>query len=532
MEPTSEPISEPTTVLVVGAGPVGLTAAAELARQGARVRLVDALDGPSGEFRAITVHPRTQEHLSAMGVLDRIVDRAQEITAVEFHVRGEARPRVRLTTDDVDSRFRRILDVPQVDTETALREVVAERGVVVEYGTRCEGLDQDDDGVTVTLATPEGRERRRYGWVVGADGGHSAVRAAVGVRLEGEFEGECSVLADVDVETELPPTALRLFVDPRGGGGVFPLAGGRAKIAARVPRPGPGATPTVGEVQRLVDEQMGGHWRLGTAHWLTYFESHHAQVARYRHGRVLLAGDAAHIHPPAAGQGMNTGIQDAVDLAWKLALVSTGRAHDDLLDTYDAERHPVGAAVVAQTSRLNDLLAADGIGAHLRDLGLRLLGHLPGLGGRLMADMTETTVSYRIGGGRPGAGSPPVAGDHAPDVADLRTADGDPTHLDVLLRRPGHLLLVVGAEESDLDHFRDVLGALGAVVPVRSSLTDAPPDAVIDTAGAFARRYGLGDYGFVLVRPDGYVARLSHDLDVGPLAESLGVHRLERTTAD
>src|SRR5689334_24096593 len=129
---------EPDTVLVAGAGPVGVTAAAELARQGARVRLVDALDGPSGEFRAITVHPRTQEHLAAMGALDRIEARAQEITAVEFHVHGDAEPRVRIGTDRIDSRYRRILDVPQVDTEAALREVAAGYGVVPEYGVRVE----------------------------------------------------------------------------------------------------------------------------------------------------------------------------------------------------------------------------------------------------------------------------------------------------------------------------------------------------------------------------------------------------------
>ncbi|GLZ50178.1 3-(3-hydroxyphenyl)propionate hydroxylase [Actinomycetospora sp. NBRC 106375] len=521
MELVSE---EPDTVLVVGAGPVGLTAAAELARQGARVRLVDALTGPSGEFRAITVHPRTQEHLAAMGVLDRIEAHAQEITAVEFHVRGTAEPAVRLTTGHVDSRFRRILDVPQVDTESVLREVVTGHGVAIEYGWRVDDLVPDGGGVTVTLAGPGGTEHRRYGWVVGADGAHSAVRRAVGTHLEGEFAGEHSVLADVDVDTELPPTALRLFVDPRGGGGVFPLAGRRAKIAVRVGTPDPGTSPTVEQVQRLVDEQMGGHWRLGTAHWLTYFESRHAQVPRYRHGRVLLAGDAAHIHPPAAGQGMNTGIQDAVNLAWKLALVSSGRADASLLDTYDGERHPVGAAVVAGTSRLNGLLAADGPGALLRDLGLHLLGHLPAVGDRLMATMTETAVSYRAEGER--TTSHAVVGDHAPDVTDLRTATGEPTHLDVLLRRPGHLLLVVGAGETDLERLRDVLGALGTVVPVVSS-SPAPSEALIDPAGDVGRRYGLGDHGFALVRPDGYLACVSRALDPRPLHEHRRIHGLD-----
>ena len=152
-------------------------------------------------------------------------------------------------------------------------------------------------------------------------------------------------MADVEVETELAPDTGRMFTHPEGLAMLFPLRGARVRLIFLVDDPGPGATaPTLAQIDALARERMAGKVRVTASHWLTYFEIHHAQVPQYRHGRVLLAGDAAHIHPPASGQGMNTGIQDAVNLAWKLALVSTGRADESLLDSYHDERHPVGAA--------------------------------------------------------------------------------------------------------------------------------------------------------------------------------------------
>ncbi|MBV9922991.1 MAG: FAD-dependent monooxygenase, partial [Pseudonocardia sp.] len=327
------------------------------------------------------------------------------------------------------------------------------------------------------------------------------------------------ILADVDVDTQLTATKLRIFLHPSGLGGVFPLPDGRARFTLNVDPPPPGSVPTVEEVQRLVDERMGGQWRIGTAHWLTYFQIHHGQVPQYRHGRILLAGDAAHIHSPLGGQGMNTGIQDAVNLAWKLALVSTGRADAALLDTYHTERHPVAAAVVAQTTRGTDIMGSAGAQARLRNLGLLMVGHLPAVGHRVMTAMTETAVTYRQGGRADRSHA--VTGDHAPDVRGLRTVDGAFTWIGDLLRRPGHLLLVTGADTASLDRLRDHLGDLGTVIPVVESTTDAPADALVDRAGEVARRYNLGAHGYALIRPDGYLACTSRTLDTHALADHL-----------
>ena len=288
-------------------------------------------------------------------------------------------------------------------------------------------------------------------------------------------------------------------------------------------------------MQRLVDERMGGQWRIGDPRWLVFFEVHHGQVPQYRWGRVFLAGDAAHVHSPAAGQGMNTGMQDAVNLAWKLALVSTGRAAPALLDTYQAERHPVGAAVVRQTSALTDTMTAPGPVAHLRDLALFVLGHVPALRGTVVSMLTETDVAYRgspavtgLAGGRRHA-SP---GDHAPDVPGLTTADGAGAWIGDLLRRPGHLLLTTAGDPALLDRLRAVLGSLGTVVPVVATAAGAPGDALVDPAGAVARRYGIGDAGLALIRPDGYLGYLSAGADDRAVGEYLtGFVHAERQPA-
>jgi 2-polyprenyl-6-methoxyphenol hydroxylase-like FAD-dependent oxidoreductase len=495
-------------VLVVGAGPVGLVAACQLARHGVPVRVVDALAQPTTESRAVSLHARSMEMLASLGVLPRLEARGRRIPALAFLDGATGHERARLPVTHVPSRHPYILDVPQPDTEAVLAERAAELGIVVERGTTLTALAQDADGVTATLRTSAGEETARVGWVVGADGGHSATRELVGTKLVGGFHGQHFAMADLDVDTAFAPDAIRMFPHSGGMGILFPLAGERARIMFEVEDPGADAPdPTLEMFQTLADERMGGAVRLRDPRWLTYFTVHHAQVPRYRFDRVLLAGDAAHIHSPAGAQGMNTGIQDAANLAWKLALVAAHRADALLLESYDAERHPVGAMVVKSTTTITNVGTATGPKAAVRNLALFLAGHLPRLAEIGAATLAETTIAYRdsvLSVNRGGHG----AGEHAFDPEGLVSADGTPVSVEELLTKPGMLLLVHSTAR--VDDLRAVLGDLGTVVRI---WPDATGDELADPTGAVARAYGLVAEGMALVRPDGYVGLVASSTD-------------------
>jgi len=518
-------------VLVVGAGPVGLTAACQLARLGVPVRVVDTLEQPTTESRAVGVHARSLEMLASLGVLPALEARGRRIPALEMVDGRTGGTRARMDLGGAPSRHPYVLDVAQPDTEEVLAERAGDLGVVVERGVELTALTQDADGVEVTLRSRDGERTRRVGWVVGADGGHSTTRHLLGTHLEGGFHGQHFAMADVDVDTELSRDTIRMFTHPDGMGILFPLAGVRARIMFFVDPPAPDAgEPTLEEIQALADVRMGGKVTVRDPRWLTYFEVHHAQVPRYRHGRVLLAGDAAHVHSPAGAQGMNTGIQDAANLAWKLALVARHGADAGLLDTYHDERHPVGAAVVRATTALTAVGTASGPAAAIRDLALFVVGHVHRIGDAAATQLAELTIGYRDsalsvhdGHHRHGAAH---AGDRAPDPDGLQRPDGTAIAVEELLARPGLLLLARTDDAGTLDGLRRVLGDLGTVLRVVRS-AGAEDDVVVDPEDLVGRHYGLGAEGVALIRPDGYLGLVADTADPDTvrryLADTLGV---------
>jgi 2-polyprenyl-6-methoxyphenol hydroxylase-like FAD-dependent oxidoreductase len=520
-----------SNVLVVGAGPVGLTAAAELARHGVTCRLVDKAPAPSATSKALGIMPRTLEVFAGMGTVDAVLAAGHRVGGANFHAGRRRLARVRF--DDLDSPYPFVLILPQGQTEQVLTRHLEALGGRVERQVELTGLRQDAEGATAQLRHADGREEAfRASWLVGCDGAHSVVRLALDAPFEGAAYEEGFVLADVRLSGPLADSELHFFIRREGVIGFFPLGGGWWRVVADAPPAEAGAapaTPTLGDVQALVDARGPVATRLSDPLWLSGFRIHRRQARRYRQGRAFLAGDAAHLHSPAGGQGMNTGIQDAYNLSWKLALVAADEAPPELLDSYEAERWPVARRVLRFTDRLTRLLTLrNPVAESLRNGALSLLLGPRPVWHRLATGLAELDVAYRDSplvaeawdGLLPGFLRPgPAAGDRAPDGWLQVAATGEPRRLFEALRGTRHALLLFEGKAGTADD-RRLLGEVGralrqdygrhvAVVQVRAAQAGPGDDEgalmLLDPRLGLHDRYGASSPCLYVVRPDGYI---------------------------
>ncbi|GAA2258559.1 NAD(P)/FAD-dependent oxidoreductase [Actinomadura luteofluorescens] len=381
-------LPESTGVLVVGAGPAGLSLAASLRQKGVDAVLLDRAAEGANTSRAAVVHARTLETLREVGATGELVERG--IIVPRFTVRE--RDRVLLTVEfgDLPTDFPYTLLVPQNVTEEILLGRLHAAGGVVHRPFEVTGLEQDEDGVTATLADG-GQIRAAY--AVGTDGMHSTVREHAGIAFEGDAYPQSFVLADVHLDWAGGSEEVMLFFSAEGVTVVAPLPGGRHRIVATVdeaPR-----EPTAADVQALMDAR--GPKRhpalIKDVVWSSRFRVHHRLAAHYRAGRVFLAGDAAHVHSPAGGQGMNTGIQDALNLAGKLAAVLGDGAPDTVLDEYEAERRPVAEQVVSFTDKMTNVATVGSpVLRGMRNTLLRTLDWIPAVHRTMAMNLSELST--------------------------------------------------------------------------------------------------------------------------------------------
>jgi 2-polyprenyl-6-methoxyphenol hydroxylase-like FAD-dependent oxidoreductase len=476
-------------ILVVGAGPVGLTLAVDLARRRIPVRIIDQLPRPTDESRAIALHARTLDQLEPLGVTERLIATGTKSTGIEFH--SERRCLAHVAFDTIDSLHPFSLTTPQTETERVLAQRLSELGVQVERQVELTGLSQDEHGVAVTVKHEAGAVRIITApFVVGADGARSVVRQASGQTLEGTFRGETFLLGDVEADYDYERCAFHVFFSPGNGTGLlFPMGGRRARVFAQIPRASdPDRRPSL-EWLREALAARSMNVAVESARWLTCFEIHHALVRRYRVGRIFLAGDAAHVHSPAGGQGMNTGIQDALNLGWKLALAWRGRANELLLDSYHRERHPAAEHVIQFSARLTTLgtLSSPAL-CRLRDGAVKATLSRRSAQ-RAMADEVEQQhVRCRESPLVNGANAVLCAGDYLRDVPELgvTSALGDPATAEA----SAHVALIVADQEG-----------VTSTVPLERATA-----VILVRERALRRRLGFDHGGgVVLVRPDGYI---------------------------
>jgi len=483
-----------TDVLICGAGAAGLTLAIDLARRGVRFRLIDKLKTPFQGARGKAIQPRSQEVFEDLAIVDRVV------------AAGGPYPPQRVYRDDGSYRESLIMEqrdptpnepyaiaimVPQFLTEAAMRERLAELGQRPEYGVELEGFVQDPEGVTARISSSEGVTSLRTRYLVGADGGGSLVRRAINIGFPGKSLDIRAVVADVFVEGLSRDawhrfndgTPLQISLCPLRGTDLF-------QLQAVVSLEGDIDLSTEGLAAMVTRRTGRNEILIRSVSWVSAYNMHARLADRFRVGRVFLAGDAAHIHPPTGGQGLNTSVQDSYNLGWKLAAVLGGAPHA-LLASYEDERRPIAAAMLGLSTKLLDELKTPGGMRRGRETQQLDLGYLHSA---LSVERRPRTSGLR-------------AGSRAPD-APIRGAAGRPTRLFKLFQGPHWTLL--GYEVDRANAVRPRAGLHIHTVGRRGD--------IVDDGGYIRIGYGLEPGTWVLVRPDGYIGVIASS-DAGPVLE-------------
>ncbi len=459
-----------TDILIVGAGPVGLFLANECARRGLRWRLIEASSSQSKYSKALAIFPRTLEIFDMAGVVAPFLEAANRVTSVAVMAHSRTLARMRFAPEGSPYSF--VAMVPQNDTERLLVQELLHKGGSVEYGTTFVSADQQNDCVNVKLDKKGTPATLRASFVIGCDGAHSEVRHAVNLPLEGGEYAPAFMLADIETN-EMPAEVLQLCPSEYGPVAIFPMSSTRQRVVATVDQ-AEGEAPSLDLVRKILVQRAPGGIEARALHWSSYFRIHHRHAAQMRVGRIFIAGDAAHIHSPFGGQGMNTGLHDIWNLVWKLDLFLNGRGNEQLLDSYAAERIPIIKNVIEITDYLTKVMGTPNKFAQaLRDAVIPMVSRVAPFQHAFVQRLSELGIAYR--------GSPIVEGPGKRYFDDsLRGGKG-------IVNR---FLVIIGDNEdaSTRDGAKQLCSSLKDVAELRTS-----PEP-----------------GMKLVRPDGYIAYSAH----------------------
>ena len=514
-------------VLVVGAGPTGLMLANQLRRRGVRTRIIDRHSGPAQQSRAMAVQARTLEIYSQLGIADRALARGRRGSGANMWAQGRLRARIPLGDIGQDlSPHPYVLMLGQDANEVILGERLRDFGSAVEWNTELVALEQHPDRVDATLRLPDGSEARLAAtWIAGCDGGHSTVRRLSDIGFPGAPYEQVFYVADTEAIGPMKAEELNVFLFRDGFHLFFPMHGrDRWRAIGILPKTLRHRDDLAFEdVVVAISNDVGAGLRFVGCDWFSTYRIHHRCAEHFRKGRAFLLGDAAHVHSPAGGQGMNTGLQDAYNLGWKLALISSGQADPALLDTYEAERQPVARRLLRTTDRAFTMLVSDGWGAgmlrtrviarvlafamtqaRVRTLAFRTISQI---GIRYRNSPLSRTVGVAAADG-------PRAGDRFPWLR-LALEAGGPRH-DLFQRLDGTRfhLLVFGQAQAGSEAVRQLQEG---AVPVEATVV--PTDSANDAALAGA---GISQPSFFLLRPDGHIGLAGDRLDLAAIRRYLG----------
>jgi 2-polyprenyl-6-methoxyphenol hydroxylase-like FAD-dependent oxidoreductase len=480
-----------TSVLISGAGPIGLTMANELARYGIALRIVDKAAARTDKSKALVLWSRTLELLDHGGYVEPFLKAGMQAHGAQLSDGKNIVARIRL--DGIDTPYPYALMIAQSETERVLEEQLAKRGVTVERSVSMESFTEKGAGIEAVLRKADGTsETVQADWLLGCDGAHSTTRHGLGFTFEGSTMDSDWWLADVHITGLDPQDMLHIFWHRDGILAFFPITPGRWRVIGDL-GPATGsehhADPTLEEVQAMIDHRGSPGIVLKDPVWLAAFRINERKVRQYSRGRIFLAGDAAHIHSPAGGQGMNTGMQDAFNLSWKLNLVINGIAKQSLLDSYSIERSAVGDMVLRNAGRMTEAaIARNPIVQGLRNTIVKFAASFPQVG-HVMADtLAELNIGYpdsplSVAGNRQAHGTTP--GSRWPqrlpaDITRARFTAIGPAHItgDLAARYPQ--LVQVASPSGHADAALDL-------ILVR-------PDGYVGFAGSASERAGAEAY--------------------------------------
>lgn len=535
-----------TDVFICGAGPVGLTLGIECLRRGMSVRLVDRMEKPADKSRALGVWSATMEALDRMGCSGDLDQRALRAHSAQLSYGGKILGTMNFA-GKITSRYNELRLLAQTETEDVLRKRLEALGGSVEYGTELLRFSETDGLVNLTVRHGiQAESETSAKWLVGCDGAHSVVRHGLGLEFHGTAMDETFLIADVAVEPAQDLHTLQIDWQPASVLAVFPIRDGMLRLViSRNPKMDPAAPVTMDEIHDALALHGRKDWKLSRSEWLTSFRINERLVDTYRIGKVLLAGDAAHIHSPAGGQGMNTGIQDAVDLGWRLGLLARGCGNEDLLlSSYSEERRPVAQSVLRDSTAMTRLaLTKNPILARARNVAFFLAAKTSKFQTKFARSLCGLDLSY--------SGTPLIdddqlwpedwldygtqPGNRVPEVPIFDPANNTQLTIHDLLNHTGHTLVLLSGRRPSAKCLKKLADF------ERVSTTSVDPDDLhivriwrgkevpdsdgywfLDNSGEAHWAFAAEAASVVLIRPDARVALRSSPPDT-PLFEDYAV---------
>ncbi len=542
-----------TDVIIAGAGPTGLMAALLLHKCGVSLRIFDKDEQQAHESRAFALQARSLELLEGLGIVDDFIKQGLISPGLKLYVNGHNA--ATMPVDDIgaeDSPYSFVLMLPQSQIEEIFIKELAKRGITIERNSPITGLTQNADTVTVTI-NQQGQERQfTAGYLIGADGSHSAVRTALGLTFAGDAYPQNFLLADCTISWPIEYSFIKLFIRETYFAAYFPIKGttyGRVITASpatgdeedtEASKLATTALPaTLSEVEQALLNASGLSVKLTDPVWVARYRIHHRCVNKYSEGRVFVAGDAAHIHSPAGGQGMNTGLQDAANLAWKLAVVIKGHGGKELLATYNTERWPIGQKLLHFTDRLfSRMSSSNKLTSTLRNLlvplVMKVASNVQRCRKKLFSFISELGIRYHANPfvldnlSKTGSFSAQLsAGHRAPNAMYKRNHDvfgliNDYEFHVLALAKKALTEMEINEIAAQLDALPKDLGLPLHKHFIAHSLVGENEKIIQAENNQVFTNYGLSyanPLGLFLVRPDGYIAYRADDLNIANLAK-------------